>query len=144
MKDSNGKYFVGSENLYWHDKQSEAHRFETRDAAENISNFLNGHFAKSRIIKLKSYSSSKVKPLPHPKSGTVFLDLTMPEPTPNIVVCVYEERAKDFGEDGADNFWVCTVNSFSTRDQNIWGELEEYHEHLAKGKIKVLWEPDER
>jgi hypothetical protein len=97
------------------------------------------------LEKLKSYLSiilkEKIKKeLNHPKSGTVFLDLTMPEPTPNIVVCVYEERGKDFGEQ-EDQWYVCTTNSLTTREKDVWGALDEYHQYLSEGKIKIIWEP---
>lgn len=140
IKDSNGKYYSYDEDeskVYWIYKQSDAKKFKRKELAEQTSAKLNKQLSESRVVKLKSCQEQKEeKQLIVPKEGTVFLDLTMPSPTSNIVTCVYEDC-----DDYIDSTeYVCSTNAISPKE-DTWGTLEEYNEYLAKGKIKILWEP---
>jgi hypothetical protein len=139
VKDSNGKYYKFSEDaVHWHDEQRKAHRFKTKEEAENLSKHMNSQYSESRVVKLKVCQDLETKQLEHPKQGTVFLDLTMPSPESNIVTCVYEDRHPEFADDCFE--YVCTTNSYSPKE-DTWGTLDEYHQYLKEGKIKVIWEP---
>ena len=124
----------------WSTSQSEAFKFKGKDSAYKALNRLKSLGSNAKLVRLKPKQE-----LVHPENGTVFLDLTMPNPEPNIVVCVYEERAEEFGEgweyEGDNVYYVCTVNSMSNKSEDVFCELSEYHQLLREGKIKVIWEP---
>ncbi len=135
VKDSNGEYYgFRKDSIHWHQDQSRADRFRTREYAEKIAKHFNKQYPNCRVVKLKCCPAPEKKLLHHPKQGTVFLDLTMPSPVSNIVTCVYEDVEYDHEE------YVYSTNAIAAKE-DVWGTIEEYHQHLAEGKIKVIWEP---
>jgi hypothetical protein len=141
VKDSNDEYYgFRRDSIHWHQDQSKADRFRTREYAEKIAKHFNvgeldKQYPNCRVVKLKRCPAPEKKLLHHPKQGTVFLDLTMPSLTSNIVTCVYEEFVEFDHEE-----YVCSTNAITAKE-DVWGTIEEYHQHLAEGKIKVIWEP---
>lgn len=124
----------------WSTDQPEAYKFSTKRDAVQVLNRLRSIGSNAKLVRLKPKQE-----LAHPENGTVFLDLTMPNPEPNIVVCVYEERGEEFGEEaGNEIYYVSTVNSLSTRSEDVFCELSEYHQLLREGKIQVIWEPSSK
>jgi GH25 family lysozyme M1 (1,4-beta-N-acetylmuramidase) len=57
VKDSNGEYYgFRKDAIHWHQEQSKADRFKTREEAEKISKCLNDQHYESRIVKLKVFA----------------------------------------------------------------------------------------
>lgn len=138
IKNDKNKYLSYSENVsYWTDQQSGAVKFDSKEEAKKISNTINQkafYYNFSRVVRFKA----KKVVLFEPRRGTIFLDLTMPAPEPNIITHIYTDRA-EYG--GDDLEYVFTTNTIICPEEDSWGTLEEYNEYLANGKIKVIWEP---
>lgn len=140
IKNDKGKYLSQGEYLsYWVDRQSGAVKFDSKEDAKKRSDGINQvvYYKQSRVIRLKSKKDEKLVLL-EPRQGTIFLDLTMPAPEPNIITNIYTDRA-EYG--GDDLEYVFTTNTIICPEEDSWGTLEEYNEYLANGKIKVIWEP---
>ena len=119
----------------WTMIQKDAFRFADRMQALAVCDAFNRQGSNARIVNLK-----KKKNLQEPKPDTVFIDYSFPEPTPHIVVCCYLDR-DDENPDMEPVEYVCCACGHSSRGDDIWGTVEEYHDYLAKGKIQVIWEP---
>lgn len=137
------KFVEGAyDKVYYTYQQSKSHKFSNKEDAKRIVDHIySSTFVTAKIVKLKVRQESKSYcsscELISPKQGTVFLDLTMPSPEPNIVTCVYLDRYENGGDDIE---YVCTTNAVSPKE-DTWGSLEEYNDYLNSGSIKVIWEP---
>ncbi|NDB82863.1 MAG: hypothetical protein EB127_09000 [Alphaproteobacteria bacterium] len=135
VKDSNGEYYgFRKDAIHWHQEQSKADRFKTREEAEKISKCLNDQHYESRIVKLKVCQDDESNRLPEPKIGTVFIDngsTIKGVVVPHIVACVTH----------ADDCDVEVHTLDVNVGEGVWGTLEEYHEFIKNGEIKIIWEP---
>jgi hypothetical protein len=134
VKDSNGEYYgFLKDAIHWHQEQSKADRFETREAAEKIAKYLNDQHSNCRIVKLKVCQDKESDRLPEPKIGTVFID------NGSTIKGVVVPHIVSFSHK-----YDCDVE-IHTLDVNIgegvWGTLEEYHESIKNGEIEIIWEP---
>lgn len=120
------------------------------DQKENASLFLNKFKALEVLYKIKGkgidcklFHLKSKKKLFRPEQDTVFIDYSMPTPTPHIVASIYEDRG-DFENKFKITEFVCAYNSYVVNSDDIWGTLEEFNQYLEAGKIKIIWEPNKK
>lgn len=119
-------------SLFFSHRQNKAYKFKDKKEALKIVSRINN----AKLIKLKTK-----KKLFRPEQDTVFIDYSMPTPTPHIVASIYEDRG-DFENKFKITEFVCTNSSYSGSSDDIWGTLEEFNEYLEAGKIKIIWDPN--
>ena len=119
----------------WTMTQKDAVRFNSRISALSVCDSLNREGSGARVVRLKAK-----KDLVEPKVSTVFLEYVGGGAIPNIVTGSYLDRDDEF-PDSKPVKYVCAVCSDTSRGDDVWGTIEEYHDYLSKGKIQIIWEP---